>query len=485
MKFRYLLAAIITVAIGFGFVAFGQTNPGTSPLTIAKGGTGASTASAARTSLGLALGTNAQAWDADLDALAALASTGFPARTASNTWSQRTIAVPTGLSIANAGGVGGDPTISWNIAALSANGSPSGGSTFIPCETSGTMNKCDVADLGVGGGGGMSSNERQNFLLSLIYQSKLFGDYRRLIHQFATGFKASSDTLRGINAGSSSNYDATNAAASGYIAPTTSCTGTSSYANSGGTGDRTGSITVSVSGSPFDGSSTPNRLVNGSTSGDNYTNGVGMNGTTVTGQTITFDFGSGQSKYITEAKWYMQTATGHGTWKWGGSTDNSSYTDIGSSFTLGGATTQTQTELSGNTNGYRYYRLTGVSGTSSASPFNYEIEFKIVDCAAAPNNMTLVTISQTDSTVSNGRVLIEYNPIDAITLDTDLTAEVSCNNGSNWASAALSSAGTGQAGRSVAETSDTACTSGASFAARIKSLNNKSVQIHGVTMTVH
>jgi hypothetical protein len=36
-------------------------------LKVAKGGTGAATASAARTALGLAIGTNVQAWDADLD----------------------------------------------------------------------------------------------------------------------------------------------------------------------------------------------------------------------------------------------------------------------------------------------------------------------------------------------------------------------------------------------------------------------------------
>lgn len=45
--------------------------------------------------------------------------------------------------------------------------------------------------------------------------------------------------------------------------------------------------------------------------------------------------------------------------------------------------------------------------------------------------------------------------------------------------------GTGQAGRAVAETADTACTAGTSFAARIKTLNNKSIQIYGTAITVH
>ena len=147
-----------------------------------------------------------------------------------------------------------------------------------------------------------------------------------------------------------------------------------SYSNTGGTGDRSAIITVTDSGAgPLLASGSSQNLVNGDTAESN----TWFNAIDISSSWITFDFGVGASKIIDEAKFYQSAANSHGTWKWQGSDDNSAWTDIGSSFTLGGSATQTITELSGNTTGYRYYRLTGVSGTASTSPYITEFEFKI------------------------------------------------------------------------------------------------------------
>jgi len=68
-------------------------------------------AAAARTTLGVVIGTNVQAYDADLAALAGISSNGMLARTGAGTAAARTITAGSGITVTNGDGVSGNPTI--------------------------------------------------------------------------------------------------------------------------------------------------------------------------------------------------------------------------------------------------------------------------------------------------------------------------------------------------------------------------------------
>lgn len=178
-----------------------------------------------------------------------------------------------------------------------------------------------------------------------------------------------------------------------------------SYANPGGMGSRTTLIAIATN-AVISGST--NELINGLFTDTFYFN-LGVPASNV-GKYIVYDFGS--PKIITEAIWYQDINTTHGTWQWAGSSDNVSYTSIGSTYTLGGGVlggngyANTQTTLSGNATAYRYYRMIGISGNYSGDPFLREMEFKIN--SQTNTQLFLGNVNNTDIIV-NGNVSLANN----------------------------------------------------------------------------
>jgi hypothetical protein len=146
------------------------------------------------------------------------------------------------------------------------------------------------------------------------------------------------------------------------------------FTNEGGRGNRTALITVTSDLSVSQG--TLSNLVDGAfgaNSSDSIEIGAGQSG-----KYIQFDFGATKKKSITGFNWQKSNTGDHGTWKMQASNDASSWSDI-----IDAVSTAT-TIVKGRTNGtnlgyYRYFRLLQVTGTTSSSPWNVEIEFCIHD----------------------------------------------------------------------------------------------------------
>ena len=100
--------------------------------------------------------------------------------------------------------------------------------------------------------------------------------------------------------------------------------------------------------------------------------------------------------------------------------------------------------------------------------------------------MTLVSNAFTASLApATGRIHIQVNPIDSITINTDLTAEISRDSGTTWTAATLALTETLSDGTLAYEDNSMTISgqpSGTGMKYRIKTLNTKNIRIHGAVL---
>ena len=247
---------------------------------------------------------------------------------------------------------------------------------------------------------------------------------RRRVHGTQGGFGIVNgyvDAYLSDTIGAASTNETYDAAGDYYTNPGTP---TTSYANAGGSGNRTASITVTYTGSWQSAPSTG--LVNGTTN-DNVA--LLTNGADNTGSEVRFDFGAGAANYFTEIKEYQQSATAeNSTWKWQGSNDRTNWYDMTATETWD-AGTKTRV-VTGNYGPWRYVRRYCVSGNSTTnSIWWYEVEFKLGTAAGVAPDMTLqgnaVTAAATPTTAW---FVALVDPVDAVTYNTDYVASITNNN---------------------------------------------------------
>ena len=150
------------------------------------------------------------------------------------------------------------------------------------------------------------------------------------------------------------------------------------------TGDQSSLITVTANGIPLGGGTFSN-LVDGlgGVTGDGQTTANGFYWsaqTPASGSYIRFTFSS--AKAITEARWFTQNTTYQANWKWQGSNDASTWTDLNSSTAHTGVSVSYPTDSAyainwswANTTAYTYYQYLWVSG-AYPQLWQQEVEFK-------------------------------------------------------------------------------------------------------------
>jgi len=196
---------------------------------------------------------------------------------------------------------------------------------------------------------------------------------------------------------------------------------------------------------------------------------------------VQYDFGSGNGKVIKQYKIGARndyTSSAPRAWTFQGSNDNSTWTiiDTQANQSFGGGELKVY-NVSNSTN-YRYYRNNFTQTNGHANMTWNSIEMY---AALAPVNMTIISNAFTaESEPSTARLVLLHQPVDAVALGTDFTAEVSIDGGTTFDAVTLSDLGEFSTGVNIlAGTVNVSARTGTSLKYRLTTLNIKEQKIHG------
>jgi len=138
----------------------------------------------------------------------------------------------------------------------------------------------------------------------------------------------------------------------------------------------------------------------------------------------------------------------------------------------------------GRIDDFRYYQSKPLTSAEVAAIYNSGNGTE-ADKPVITDNMTLISNSVTaESQPDDARVVIFEEDVDSITINTDLTVEISRDGGSNYSTVTLSDEGDYASGQRilVGNVDISGQPAGTSIEYRLKTLNNKDCKIHGISV---
>ena len=167
-----------------------------------------------------------------------------------------------------------------------------------------------------------------------------------------------------------------------------------------------------------------------------------------------------------------------------GSNDDASYTELLNE-TSGANANESKDYTWSNSTAYRYYKITVKSENTASGGAGLHIkEIYLYETAPGGASMTLINSGLTAASApSTGFITVQADPVDSITVNTDLTAEISRDGGTTWTAVTLTAGSENSNFINYEGNVDiSGQPSGTSMKYRVKTLNSKEIRVSGVVL---